>query len=64
MSKQIEDTIMEGIMELVKGDAVKFFGIDKIAARGNLRWTFIKITIWFSRTQWYYSKIRRWIFWG
>ena len=29
MSKQIEDIIMKSVMELFKGDAVKFFGIDK-----------------------------------
>ena len=29
MVKQHEDVVMKGIMELFKGDAVKFFGIDK-----------------------------------
>jgi hypothetical protein len=29
LSKQIEDAVMKSIMELFKGDAVKFFGIDK-----------------------------------
>ena len=29
MSKHIEDIIMKNIMELFKGDAVMFFGIDK-----------------------------------
>ena len=35
MSQPIEDTIMKSIMELFKGDAVKFFGINKKIVSGT-----------------------------
>ena len=35
MSQPLEDTIMKSVMELFKGDAVKFFGIDKKIVSGT-----------------------------
>ena len=35
MSQPIEDIIMKGVLELFKGDAVKFFGIDKRIVAGT-----------------------------
>ena len=45
MSKQAEDTIMKNIMELFKGDAAKFFGINKrIVAPARTELTYVKMT--------------------
>ena len=44
MSKQIEDTILKAAMELFKGDAVKFFGIDtKITGSARTELTHISV---------------------